>query len=157
MHTTFGEITPFFIKSILSKDNTRVLALLMFYETRGDNPKKYCKVFSYVVYTMINNYVCIDYLDFQLKKISEIPVSYVGGSKHEDKSFDKILGIGIPYLLIKLMFCHGFLKNMNYVVILKCPKSMLEYYFSNGFTILEYNDNNLSKLLNDVKQIIHAE
>ena len=50
MHTTFGEITPFFIKSILSKDNTRVLALLMFYETRGYNNKKYFRVLSCVVY-----------------------------------------------------------------------------------------------------------
>ena len=58
---------------------------------------------------------------------------------------------------MKLMFCHGFLKNINYVVILKCPKRMLEYYFSKGFTILELNDNNLAKLTNDVKQRIHAE
>ena len=34
---------------------------------------------------------------------------------------------------------------------------MLEYYLSKGITILEYNDNNLEKLPNDVKQSIHAE
>ena len=34
---------------------------------------------------------------------------------------------------------------------------MLEYYFSKGFTILEYNDNNLEKLPNDVKKRTHAE
>ena len=34
---------------------------------------------------------------------------------------------------------------------------MLEYYFSKGFPILEYNDNNLAKLPNEVKQRIHAE
>ena len=34
---------------------------------------------------------------------------------------------------------------------------MLEYYFSKGFTILEFNDNNLEKLSNDAKQRIHAE
>ena len=33
---------------------------------------------------------------------------------------------------------------------------MLEYYFSKEFTILECNDNNLSKLLNDVKQRNHT-
>ena len=59
-----------------------------------------------------------------------------GGFKHEDKSFENIFGIGIPYLLMTLMSCHGFLKNINNVVILKCPKRMLEYYFSKGFTIL---------------------
>ena len=38
-----------------------------------------------------------------------------GGSKHGDKSFDRILGIGIPDLLMNLMSCHGFLKSINYV------------------------------------------
>ena len=49
-----------------------------------------------------------------------------GGSKHGDISFYGILGIGTPDLLINLMSCHGFLKNINSVVILKCPKMMLE-------------------------------
>ena len=49
------------------------------------------------------------------------------------------------------------LKNINSVVILKFPKRMLEYYYSKGFTILEYNDNNLAKIPNDIKQIIHSE
>ena len=58
---------------------------------------------------------------------------------------------------MNLMSCRGFLKNINYVVILKCPKSNLEYYLSKGFTILECNDNNLEKIPNEVKQIIHVE
>ena len=58
---------------------------------------------------------------------------------------------------MNLMSCHRFLKNVNYVIILKCPKRMFEYYFSKGFTILECNDKNLAKLPNEVKQIIHAE
>ena len=84
-------------------------------------------------------------------------MGYRGVSKHVDKTFDIILGIGIPDLLMNLMSCHGFLKNINSVVILKFPKRMLEYYFSKGFTILECNVNNLEKLPNEVKQIIHAE
>ena len=80
----------------------------------------------------------------------------IGSPKHGDKSFDIILGIGIPYLLMNLMSYDVFLKNISYVVILKCPKKMLEYYFSKRFTTLERNDNNLAKLLNDVKQRIHA-
>ena len=72
-----------------------------------------------------------------------------GGSKYGDKSFNIILGIGIPDLLMNLMSCHGFLKKINYVIILKCPKRMLEYYFSKGFTILECNVNNLEKLPNE--------
>ena len=72
------------------------------------------------------NYVCNDYLDCQSKELIEIPVGSEGGYKHEDKSFDKILVIGIPDLFINLMSCHGFFKNINYVVILKFPKRMLE-------------------------------
>ena len=34
---------------------------------------------------------------------------------------------------------------------------MSEYYFAKGFAILEWNDNNLEKCPNEVKQIIHAE
>ena len=67
------------------------------------------------------------------------------------------MGIGITDLLINLMSYHGFLKNINSVVILKFPKRMLEYYFSKVFTILECNYNNLAKLPYDVKQITHAE
>ena len=130
MFTPFGEITQLFIKATLSKNNTSVLALIMFYDTRVDHPKKAYRLFICVVYTIIKNYVCIYYLAGQLEQLSEIPVGYVGVSKHRDKSFDRILVIGIPDLLIKLMSCRGFLKNLNYAVILKFPKMMLEYYFS---------------------------
>ena len=55
------------------------------------------------------------------------------------------------------MSCRIFLKNINYVVILKFSKRILEYYLSKGFTILEYNTINLSKIPNEVKYRIHAE
>ena len=92
-----------------------------------------------------------------MKKLREIPVDYRGGSKHGDKSFDRIFGIEIPYLLRNLMYCHGFLKNINSVVILKFPKRMLEYSLLKVFTILECNANNLTRLPNNTKQRTHAE
>ena len=66
--TTFGEITKPFIKATLLKKNTSVLELIMFYETREDNTKKSFRVLSYVIYTIIKNYVCFDYLACQLNK-----------------------------------------------------------------------------------------
>ena len=78
------------------------------------------------------------------------------GSRHGRNVKNRILSIGIPDLLMNLLSCHGFSKNINYVVTLKCPKRMLECYFSKGFTILECNTNNLEKLLNAVKQRIHC-
>ena len=65
MYTTFCEITKPFIKSILSKNNTSVLALIMINETRSYNPKKAFGVLSCVIYNIIKNYVWIDYLACQ--------------------------------------------------------------------------------------------
>ena len=57
-----------------------------------------------------------------IKKLSQISVD----SKYVEKDFDRILGIRIPYLLLKVLACHGFLKNINKIVILKFLKRMLE-------------------------------
>ena len=56
MYTTFSEITKTFIKATSAENNASVLAL------RADNTKKYFRVSSCVIYTIIKNYVCIDYL-----------------------------------------------------------------------------------------------
>ena len=90
IYTAFGEITQLFIKSTSAKKNTSVLALIIFYEIRSDNPKKYFRVLSCVIYTIIKNYVCIDYLACQSKKLSEITVVYKEGSKHGEKGFNII-------------------------------------------------------------------
>ena len=88
-----------------------------------------------------------------IKKLSEITV----GSRHGGFVLNKILGIGITYLLMNLLSCCALLKNIDSVVILKCPKMMLEYYFSEGFIILECNTNSLAKLPNEAELRIHAE
>ena len=67
------------------------------------------------------------------------------------------MGIGIPYLLMNLFSFHGFQKNMESIVVLKCPKRMLEYYFSKGFGILECNSNHVTIISNLVKYRIQAE
>ena len=156
MKTTFGAITKPHIRTILAKKNIIVLSLLMFYETIK-NPKKFFRVLSCFIYTIIINYVCIDYLSSESKKISELPFYYGGGFKHENKSHDKMLGIGIPDLLINLMSCGGVLENMHSIFILNIPKRILEYYFSKGFTLFDNNTNNLSKISNEVKVRIHVE
>ena len=45
----------------------------MFYKTRN-NPKKSFKLLSCVIYTIIRNYVCIDYLACELKKMNFLMV-----------------------------------------------------------------------------------
>ena len=59
--TKFGAITQHHNITILANNNTRVLELLMFYDTRN-KLKKVFKVLSFVIYTIIGNYVFIDYL-----------------------------------------------------------------------------------------------
>ena len=83
----------------------------MFYETRK-NTKKVFKVLSCVIYKIISNSICIDYLASGPKQLRELPVSYEGVFKHKNKGYDKILGIGIPYLLMNLMSCHGYLNKV---------------------------------------------
>ena len=51
---------------------------------------------------------------------------------------NQFMSIGIPYLLMNLLLCHGFMKNKNSTVILLCP-SWMEYHFSQGFVMLEQN------------------
>ena len=85
-----------------------MLELLLFYDTRADNPNKDFRVLSCVIYTIIINYVCIYYQAFEYNKKIKLPVDKGGVFKQGNKSYYKILGIGIPGLLMNLMSCHGF-------------------------------------------------
>ena len=53
------------IRYVVKKRDTCVIAIIMFYETNGKKPKKWYRVLSCVLYSLIINYVCIDYLSFQ--------------------------------------------------------------------------------------------
>ena len=59
--------------------------------------------------------------------------------------YNCVLGIGIPYLLLNLLSCHGCLKNNDSVLILKCPNRMSEYYFNKVSIELECDEDNLKK------------
>ena len=78
---------------MLRKKKPCVLELIMFHETRHTKEGKYFRFLSFVIYTIIDNFVCIDYLDFQSKQLSEICVD----GKYLVKDFNKFLGIGTPY------------------------------------------------------------
>ena len=99
------------------KKNTCVTALIIIYEINREIPKKWHRVLSFIVYYPIDNYVCIDYILCQLKKVSDISCN----TKFEDTGFNLLLGIGIPYLLLNSVSCHGFTKKPNSTVILNFP------------------------------------
>ena len=53
-------------------------------------------------------------------------------TKHDGMDYDNLFGIGIPYILLNMLSCHGFLNKNDSIVILKCPNRMSEYYFNKG-------------------------
>ena len=50
------------VRYYIKNKNTCVMALIMIDENNGGNAKTVYRVLSCVVYYLINNYVCIDYL-----------------------------------------------------------------------------------------------
>ena len=121
----------------------------MFYEARQKKQRIF-KVLSCIIYIIISNYVCIDYLGYQ-RKIKCTTSWFCWELKTCKKSYDNVLGIGIPDLLMNLMSCHGFLKNKDYVFILKFSNRMFEYCFSKGFIHFDCKKISLEKLPSDVK------
>ena len=108
LSNTFGADTNRNINKTLMKQNTRVLALFIFYEIGNFNPSKMFRVLSCAIYTIINRYVCIDYLGTETKKISEIHLGCSLKTRHENKDYDNLFGIGIPYIFMNMLSCQGF-------------------------------------------------
>ena len=71
LNTTFGADTVKKINFILKKRNTRVIALIQIYEHGSFSTIKVFKVLSCVIYTIIDKYVCMDYLCTLNKRLSE--------------------------------------------------------------------------------------
>ena len=83
-----------------------MLALVIFYESGNINPRKIFKLLSCVIYTIIDKYVCIDYLGTEKKKINESRLGCTFQSKHEGMDYDNLYGIGIPDILLNMFSCH---------------------------------------------------
>ena len=100
------------------------MALIMFYENNGVKLNKMYRVLSCVVYSLIDNDVCIKYISCQSKtliSISTIPI-------FEETSFSILLGIGISELLLNLVYFHEFMKKPNSTVILNCGYCLVNNY-----------------------------
>ena len=129
------------------KKNTSVVALITIYENNGEIPKKTYRVLSCVVYNLIENYVCIEYLLCQSKTLSDISCN----PTFKDTIFNILLGIGITEMLLYLVSCHGFMNKSNPTVILNFQTCLINNYLSKGFSIIEQNTKKLILLPNAVK------
>ena len=74
----------------------------------------------------------------------------------EQASYNILLGIGIPELLINLVSCHGFTEKPNSTVIFNCQYHLVNNSLAKGFVIIKQKSKQLSSVTNDVKLIIHA-
>ena len=97
------------IKNILKKEDKFVIALVIFYENRTTSPMRVLRVLIFVLYSVKENYVCIDYLCCQYKRLRVIYSDKI----FSDMSYNELLGIGIQKVLINLIACHGFMKKQN--------------------------------------------
>ena len=104
------------------------------------------RVLSCVNYTLIYNYVCIDYVPCKSNTLSAISCN----PTFKDTSFNILLGIGIPEMLLNLVSCHGFMKKPNSTLILNCQTRMINNYLSKGFSVIKQKKQ-LSLLPNDVR------
>ena len=102
------------IKFFLMNKNTSLMALTTIYETFGIAIIKMYRVLSCVVYTIIDNYVCIDYLLCQSKTLCCISHN----PTFKETSFNLLIGIGIPELLLNLVSCHRFMMKLNSTMVL---------------------------------------
>ena len=100
LKNTFGTSTMENISKLLLKPNTRVLALVMFYENREKMQRKCseCWVVSFI--QIISKYICIDYLGSEKSKLSYLRLGIIGRYKHLDKKYDKVLVFVIPDILL---------------------------------------------------------
>ena len=107
---------------------------------------------SCVIYSLINHYVCIDYLCC-LSKTSIIIYSDI---IFEQTIYNILLDIVITEVLMNLVSCHGFIEKPNATVILNWWYPLVNNYLAKGLFIIENNSKQLSSLPNDVKLIIHG-
>ena len=56
----------------------------------------------------------------------------------KETSFNLLLDIGIPELLMDLVSCHGFMLKSNSTVILNFRSRLVNNYLSKGFFIIDY-------------------
>ena len=136
----------------MKKKNKYVIAPIMFYDSKGTKPEKLYRVLSCFLSHLIDNYVCIDYLYCQYKTLGRIYSNII----YEQTSFNMLLGIDIPEVLLNLVSCHGFIERKNSTVILNFRSCLVNNHLEKWFFLIENNSKQLIILSNDVELIIHA-
>ena len=69
-------------------------------------------VLSCVIYTIISNYICIDYLGSEIF-LSDLRLGVAGSYNHLGKKYDNVLGFVIPDLLLIFFLVRASGRKMN--------------------------------------------
>ena len=112
LKNTFGPSTNIHIGKILLKKYKSVSIGYILWEW-GEIISKLFRVLSCVIDTIIDKYVCIDYLGSEKSNLSYLKIGCTGSSKHDGMDYNNLLGIGITNLLWIFLSCYGFSKTTN--------------------------------------------
>ena len=98
----------------------------MFYENKTKNRVKTYRMLSCVLYSVINNYFCIDYICCNPKTLSVISSDKI----FKQVSYNRLVGIGIPEVLIKFLYCQGFMEKPNSTIIFNFRSRLVNYHLA---------------------------
>ena len=89
------------------------------------------KIIRAIIYTIIDEYICLDYLGLLQEKLSKHDKNF------RKTKFNDLSQLGMPDILMNIISCHGFVKSSSSKLILTLRNSLVPYYLSKGFLIFE--------------------
>ena len=93
---------------------------------------------------------CLNYLCIHQNKLSSNDMSF------QDATCDGFPGIGIPEVLMNIMYCCGYAKEENKIIILMFRIKLVSYDLSKGFLTIDPKSDALDSVSLKFKQQIHT-
>ena len=121
---------------------------MMFYENRETI---LYKVIVPVTYTMINNYIGLDYLSLLQDNLSRL------NNRFEKTKFKDLSGLVIPDTLMNIMSCCGFSESPISTVILTFRVDSVTHYLSKVFVIIETEEGGIDNIIMSLKIQTHDD
>ena len=109
------------------------------------------KVLGSIVYCIMNNDICADYLCCQQAKLQFSDKGF------ETTTLNDISGIRITELLTNVISYHEFVNNKKSTFILSCIRKLVDYYQPTGFVIIVKNSSASRNVPLRTKQIINED
>ena len=95
-----------------------VISLVMFYYNRTI---VLYKLIGSIIYSFIDDFLCLDYLDTAQQKISAY-------GNMCDFVFNELYGLVIPEIMINIISCNSFKKWITSILVLICHSDLVSYY-----------------------------